>query len=189
MIWSSSHTQLELRLWPFVTDPHDNKAVSQLGFLTGKGRMIMPSGQEERVLNLFSPLLQHKEIRLLIWLVSVWDRDRALQSAGRQGCPPEARFCAVGFSALASALQEPQKAAFSALLSPSSHASLLESTMASSPDLGILEKFCFYLKQPHRTAQAGLNLQSVCSASGLRGSQVCAIKSALLLIHNEDLSG
>lgn len=74
-----------------MTDPHDNKAVSQLGFLTGKARMITPSGQEERVLNLFSPLLQHKEIRLLIWLVSVWDRDRALQSAGRQGCPPEAR--------------------------------------------------------------------------------------------------
>lgn len=49
----------------------------------------MPSGQEERVLSSFSLLLHHK-IKLLIWLVRVWDRDRALQSVGRQGCPAEA---------------------------------------------------------------------------------------------------
>lgn len=157
--------------------------------------MITPSGQKERVLNSVFPLLHHNEIKLLIWLVRVWDRDRALQSAGRQGCPPEAGcsfsevLCG---SASESVLQEPREVTcqtFPALLSPSSHASLLESTMTYSPDLGILEKFCFYsfvcfLKRPHRIAQAGLNLQSVCSASGLRGSQVCAIKSGLLLIRN-----
>lgn len=64
-------------------------------------------------MNSFFPLLHHKEIRLLMWLVKVWGRDRALLSAGKAALPRHGalslRFCTVGLSASVSVLQEPQE--------------------------------------------------------------------------------